>query len=110
MWIFLNNAFLSVVDKDDPTGSTLLVRARRSGDIEAAFPGAEVIEGAGTDYKFRTRIGREQVALAIADQIRGIGYGNFKGSVKDDDRHHAYMRVWDEMYSFQEGGRRRPRR
>ncbi len=29
MWICLNDSFLSIVDKGDPSGATLLVRARR---------------------------------------------------------------------------------
>lgn len=33
MWIFLSDSFLSIVDKEGD-GSTLLVRARRAGDIE----------------------------------------------------------------------------
>ena len=38
MWIFLPNAFLSIVDKGDPTGKTLPVRGRILGDIEGVFP------------------------------------------------------------------------
>ena len=45
MWIFLNNAFLSIVDKGGD-GSTLLVRARRKDDIGRVFP--EVIWHAET--------------------------------------------------------------
>ena len=54
MWIFLTDAFLSIVDKDGD-GTTLLVRARRAGDIERVFPGAEVIEGASSDCRCRAR-------------------------------------------------------
>lgn len=49
MWLFLDRSFLSIVDKGDPSGQTLVVRARQRGDIEAVFPDAQVIEGAGTD-------------------------------------------------------------
>jgi len=42
MWIFLSDSFLSIVDKDDPSGATLLVRARVAGDIERVFPGVAV--------------------------------------------------------------------
>lgn len=102
MWIFLNDAFLSIVDKGGD-GSTLLVRARRAGDIEAIFPKAVVKETPRNDYRFRARIDREAVALAMAESIRGITYGNFKGSVKDHARHDAYMDVWSVMYRFQQG-------
>lgn len=107
MWIFLSNSFLSIVDKGDPSDSTLLVRARNAGDIEAVFPHAEVIEGGGTDYGFRARIDREQVAQIMADQVRAVTYPNFKSTVRERERHDAYMGVWDAMYSFQEGDRRR---
>jgi hypothetical protein len=103
MWIFLSNSFLSIVDKGDPGGSTLLVRARKAGDIEAVFPHADVIQGGGTDYEFRARIDREEVAKVVADQVRAVTYPNFKSTVAERDRHDAYMHVWDAMYSFQKG-------
>jgi len=102
MWIFLSDSFLSIVDKGDPTGQSLLVRARRRGDIERVFPDAEVVENAGTDYAYRARIDREQVALAMAEQVRGIRYPNFKATVTDDDRHRAYMDTWQAMMRFQD--------
>ena len=101
MWIFLSDAFLSVVDKGDPSGKTLLVRARRNGEIEKIFPGAQVVEGGGTDYKFRARIDRAAVAERVAESITNISYSNFKSSVDDSSRHDAYMRVWDAMYAYQ---------
>lgn len=107
MWVFLRDSFLSIVDKGDDTGQTLLVRARRAGDIETVFPDAEVIEGAGCDYAFRARIDREQVAQAMADQVRAVTYPNFKGAVKERARHDAYLCVWNAMYSYQEDGRGR---
>lgn len=100
MWIFLSDSFLSIVDKGDPSGETLLVRARRRGDIEAVFPNAEVIENAGTDYRYRARIDREQVAQAIAKQVRTLTYQNFKATVQDGDRHRAYMDTWQAMMRF----------
>lgn len=103
MWIFLSDSFLSIVDKGDPAGQTLLVRARRHGDIERVFPGADVVEGRGTDYRYRARIDREQVALAMAEQVRAIRYPNFKGAVTDDERHQAYMDTWQAMVRFQGG-------
>ena len=50
MWIFLPDSFLSIVDKGDDTGQTLLVRGRRKGDIEQIFPNATVQSNVGTDY------------------------------------------------------------
>lgn len=101
MWVFLRDSYLSIVDKGDDTGRTLLVRARRAGDIEAVFPEAEVIEGGGTDYRYRARVDRELVAQSMADQVRSIRYPNFKATIKDRDRHDACIDVWSAMMRFQ---------
>lgn len=103
MWIFLNNAFLSIVDKGGD-GSTLLVRARKEGDIERVFPAALTSRTPGHDYLFRARLDRDEVAQAIAESVKAITYPNFKGSVKDVRRHDAYMGVWGEMHSYQRRG------
>jgi len=102
MWIFLSGSFLSIVDKGDKSGKTVLVRARQKGDIENVFSSASVVEGGGTDYQYRARIDREEVALRMADEVRGITYPNFKSTVKERDRHNTYMKVWDVMYRYQE--------
>jgi len=72
MWIFLPNAFLSIVEKGDPTGKTLLVRGRVLGDIERVFPKAKIEVDAGTDYRFRARLPREEVVNVIANSVRNI--------------------------------------
>ena len=102
MWIFLSDSFLSIVDKGDATGKTLLVRARAKGDIQRVFPNAQVTEGDGTDYRFRARIERDVVANKLAAQIREIGYSNFKSSVHEQQRHDSYMGVWQVMYRYHE--------
>jgi len=101
MWIFLNNAFLSIVDKGGD-GSTLLVRSRKAGDIERGFPEAEVSETPRNDYRFRARVDREQVAQAFAEAVRSVRYPNFKDSVKEPGRHEAYLGVWEVMFRFQQ--------
>lgn len=100
MWIFLKNSFLSIVQKPDDI-DTLTVRARIRGDIEAAFPEANVSEGEGTDYRFRARIPRELVAKAMHEQVMTLTASNFKASVTERERHNAYMGVWSVMYDFQ---------
>jgi hypothetical protein len=96
MWIFLNDSFLSIVAHRTEPG-VLLVRARTAGDIEAVFPQAHVREGEGTDYRFRADVQVEEVALALAERVRGIGDPNFKDSVRERSRHDAYMDVWSVM-------------
>jgi len=101
MWIFLSDSMLSIVQKPGDS-DTLTVRARIKGDVERVFPAATVIEGAGTDYRFRAQVPREEVALRMADAVRDVTYSNFKSSVKDRARHDALMAVWDAMYRYQE--------
>lgn len=100
MWVFMSNAFLSIVAHRTKPG-VLLVRARRAGDIRAAFPrrGVEVTPAA--DYRYRAEIPGCEVAAAIARQVCAIDYDNFKGSVHDGPRHDAYMRVWSAMAAYQ---------
>ena len=102
MWIFLSDAFLSVVaDHDDPEGEQLLVRARRHGHIERVFPEAEVFSVAGSDYAFRAWVPRQQVAEALQDQVMGIRYPNFKASIRDNAYHEAALQAWSAMHGFQ---------
>jgi hypothetical protein len=99
MWIFTNEAFLSIVA--DANSDQLLVRARIAGDIERTFPGFKVTEGGGTDYRFRAWVDRETVAATLYQEAMNISYGNFKGSVVDDERHEAYLKVWEQMLRYQ---------
>jgi hypothetical protein len=108
MWIFMNDAMLSIVDPQGsydggsgPKGADLLVRARIAGDIEAVFPLAKVTKTPGRDYLFRALIPRKEVALAIADRVLDISAQNFKGSVHDRARHDAYLDCWYSMNSYQ---------
>ncbi len=99
MWICMNDAFLSIVK--DKHSDRLLVRARRPHDITTVFPQAAVIADAGTDYKYRAFVGRDEVAKAIADRLTSIDYTNFKNSVHDHGLHESYARFWHIMYALQ---------
>lgn len=119
MWVFLNDAFLSIVDEKAKMGKrrgnkandadVLVVRARRQGDIERVFSAPmhsakrklEVLENEVTDYRYRALIPRSIVRAAMADEVDRVTYGNFKDSVGDDTLHTAYSRVWGVMYQLQ---------
>lgn len=108
MWIFLSDAFLSVVtDKDDPNGPRLLVRARRKGDIERVFPEAETAYTGGADYAYRAWVNRNDVAKAMAKQVMNLDYTNFKNSIKDNAYHDACLEAWFAMRNLQEVGKRK---
>jgi hypothetical protein len=101
MWIFLNDAFISVVaHKDQP--HVLLVRARAGVDIRRLFPAARVVCTPAADYRYRAVIPRAAVAAVIADKIAGITYTDFNASVSDAQRHNAYLRVRAIMSRWQE--------
>jgi hypothetical protein len=101
MWLCLNNALLSAVaDRDDP--SRLMVRARRREHLEEVFGSdAEIIENAGSDYKYRVFIPRRVLADIAHETLMGLNYTNFKISVKDEDLHDLYLDFWDLHYRFQ---------
>jgi hypothetical protein len=111
MWLFTENAVLSVVE-DKNNSERFCVRARFPGDIESIFghTNANVIEGAGTDYRFRAFIDKPIVVEELTKEINNITYTNFKNRVAKasqfDDDHHYRMRmlhqVWNSMYEAQD--------
>lgn len=103
MWLILNDAFFSIVQKDCARGE-VLVRARRKGDIEKVFPGAKVARGAANDYLYRARIQKDDVKRALAIEVDRVTYPNFKDSVADPELHRACLRVWWAMQSIDERG------
>lgn len=104
MWIALNDAFLSIVHKDCPADS-LLVRARRPGDIEKVFGRrVKVTRAEDADYLFRAVISRTDVEAALVAETRRITYPNFKSSVQADDLHDAYMACWTAIAKTQKPG------
>lgn len=101
MWIFLNDAFYSIVDYSNGAGPNLMVRARFKGDINRTFPDVEELHVPGRDYAYRASIKRERVAKAMYDATMDINYANFKDSVAEDWRHDAYAGVWAVLYNEQ---------
>jgi len=102
MWIFLNDAFLSIVAHTDEPDH-LHVRGRVAADIERVFPEADVTETPHADYRYRADVPRAEVARALSQRAETIDYSNFKASVSADEhaRHDAYMRVWSIMNDLQ---------
>lgn len=101
MWIFLNNAMLSIVEERG-NKALLRVRARLDGDIERVLPLAEVFEPEGSDYRFHAVVQRSYVELVMAEAVRKIDYPDFKSSVRNRKRHDNYARVWGVMRNAQE--------
>lgn len=110
MWVFLNNAFLSIVapqpgevdETHELLEDLLVVRARAEGDIERVFSNVEVQKSKqDRDYAFRAFVMRSHVAAVMAKQVQEIRAPNFKDSVTEGDRQLAYQRVWAVMLDFQ---------
>ena len=97
MWILTRQSFVSVVRHDtDPT--LLLVRARRGSDLTTLWPDAEVIATPDADYGFRAAIPEGAVVAAVGAELRGISYKtDFKGGIREQGRHDAYMKVWSAL-------------
>jgi hypothetical protein len=102
MWIFLNDAYLSVVQcKDRP--DKLLVRARFTGDLQRVFgENISVYRTPGADYLYRTVVDRAEVAKILAQKVMGMRYQNFKASIQNDRRRHdTYLDVWHTLKEAQ---------
>ncbi len=102
MWLLQNDSFLSVIASDrDP--AVLVVRARRTGDLQQVFGNdIDVVEIPGRDYRYRAFLARSFVAEVMAKRIMDIEYTNVKGSVKDPALHDAMYDVWHVMEKLQE--------
>lgn len=92
MWLFLTDAWLSIV-ADKHNADRLMVRARKRADLERTFPDAQIIETPKADYPFRVFVSRDKVVALIADRVTRIDYGNFKKALIRDGRVHAAIGV-----------------
>lgn len=103
MWVFTKYGFYSIVqDKDNE--QRILVRTRVKGDLEKVFPGAEIQEDAGSDYRFRVNVHRENLEPWLAAEAEDIDYVNFKAAVNtvDDRRGQYYGLIWSIMADMQD--------
>jgi hypothetical protein len=103
MWVFLNNAMVSIVaHRTKP--DHLLCRARIRGDLQRVFPGHRVTRTPDADYLYRCVVSRTEVALELSAAVAAIEYPNFKGSIPASEppqRARAYHRAWDAMMDAQ---------
>ena len=96
MWLFTNRAFLSVVRHSDKP-NILIVRSRFPNHIETVFPGANVTEDTGTDYRYRAELNPKEVSEAIAKMVSEIDYDNFKNSLDTNDE--RYLDCCFDVYN-----------
>ena len=109
MWLITNEGFFSVVQKlDDAVRGTLTVRARLASDLKnlkKRLPDmGEITVSKNTDYRYRAKVPREQLADAIGQMVKDIDYSNFKDEVADKQGHgraDVYSNVWANLYELQ---------
>jgi hypothetical protein len=120
MWIFTRYGFVSIACAKKPDGSidedTLMVRARARKHLEnlqerfrdTAFGKAEILTGAGTDYKFRVIIPKAEWASVVSQLAMEQTWSNFKseaarfGHMKTSGLYiHALHEIWAIMLDFQ---------
>ncbi len=101
MWICLNNAFLSVVESDDP--NYMMVRARSRQHLVNTFPGERIHVTPRNDYRFRVIVARTEVAEMLAQAVLDMDYSNFKNSTRGFHLHSLYEKFWFLHRRFQDG-------
>lgn len=111
MWIMTKLGFFSIVEKpEDRKNGNLTVRARVRADLENLhkqfLPGLGAIqEDAGTDYRYRAKAKKADVAAALASLTNGVDYANFKDEVAKKQgkaRAGLYGKVWSALYPLQD--------
>lgn len=107
MWLFTSIGFYSVVAHDSHPG-TVLIRARTREDLERLqrrhLPDIEILENAGTDYRFRALVARSEWEHAAERLAADIDYANFKDAVaqrQGHERAELYLRIWDALRELQ---------
>jgi ADP-ribose pyrophosphatase YjhB (NUDIX family) len=110
MWLITPTGFFSIVCKPgDRKAGTLTIRARVKSDLEAlrqqCLPSlGKVTENEGTDYPYRAKAKRSEVAKALAQMVEQLDYDNFKNEVAEKQGHHrakVYHEVWDVLYDLE---------
>jgi hypothetical protein len=107
MWLFTPFGFFSAVQK--PGTNYLTVRARVAVDLEHLrnqyMPTlTETVEGAGTDYPFRSTISHADFAEGLARIVKDITYENFKDEVAHVlgyERAKIYGKVWSALLGLE---------
>lgn len=102
MWFCFNDAFVSVVQSDDP--KILMVRARAFYHLKKLFGDSLKIHiTPENDYRYRVYCDRDTWKNIVDARIQNINYTNFKDSVKDDKLHRLYEDFWYLHMIYQNG-------
>jgi hypothetical protein len=126
MWIFTKFGFYSVTLGDpeycpDKGSDCFQIRARARVDLELLEAWAEVDQRApkyvysalssivhtpAADYPFRVVISEKGWKWLASHLASTVDYRNFKSTIKDNERHDIYMRVWSVLKGLSTLGQR----
>ncbi len=110
IWIQTSIGFFSIVAKpEDHQHDQLTIRSRIRSDLEALkllyLPRlGKITESTRSDYQFRAKVNRSDLAAAMVNMVSTIGYSNFKNevqTVQGKDRAKVYGKVWTQLYELQ---------
>ena len=107
MWLVTNFGFFSIVQKKGE--DILTVRARARGDLEVLKERyvptlGHILKGEGSDYQYRAKVSREDLAGAMQKIIMDIDYSNFKDAVAEKQGHkraRIYGDVWEVLLGLE---------
>ena len=107
MWLVTNFGFFSIVQKKGE--DILTVRARARGDLEDLKERyvptlGHILKGEGTDYQYRAKVSREELAGDMQKIIMDIDYSNFKDAVAEKQGHkraRIYGDVWEVLLGLE---------
>lgn len=102
MWVFTNNAFVSIVQHRTKP-DIFIVRGRVSGDVSRflGLPKKNEIELDVADYRYRIEAEQIDVCRALGRSLAGVTYPNFKDSIVAKWRKEAAMKIWSIMWNVQ---------
>jgi len=108
MWIFSKLGFFSIV-QDFTSPDVLHVRTRFAGDLERALAAcgltAEITVSPDADYRYRTKLSRDDLLKLLGVLGESLDYPNFKNEVAKDPaqraRLSAYHEVWHTLQALQ---------
>lgn len=108
MWVLTTKGFVSIIQRpEDKAEGLLTVRARVRQDLIDLFgidDEAMITDSLHTDYRYRVKLPKTDVATSLLDEALAIDYPNFKDAVarrQGPDRAEIYGRVWGNLYGLQ---------
>ena len=109
MWLMTAFGFFSIIQKT-PADTLLTIRAPVKNDLEALreryLPTlSDIAEDPETEYKFRAKASREEVAQALSRIATDIDYASFKDRTKEmrgSSAARIYGGVWEVLWELKE--------